>query len=77
MSANILLQEFHALTEAFSPATLLTPAQVFSCEICKILKKTYFEEHLRKTASTLSNVCDGDFFSMKIFNYDLFLFLNM
>ena len=25
--------------------------QVFSCEICKISKNTYFEEHLRTTAS--------------------------
>ena len=25
--------------------------QVFSCEYCKIFKKTYFEEHLRTTAS--------------------------
>ena len=28
-----------------------TPTQVFSCEICQIFKKTYFEEHLRKTFS--------------------------
>ena len=26
-----------------------TPAQVFSCEICKIFKNTYFKEHLRTT----------------------------
>ena len=34
-------------------ATLLkyTPAQVFSCEIYEIFKNTYFEEHLRTTAS--------------------------
>ena len=25
--------------------------QVFSCEYCKIFKKTYFEEHLRTAAS--------------------------
>ena len=24
---------------------------MFSCEICEVLKKTYFEEHLRTTAS--------------------------
>ena len=24
---------------------------MFSCEICKIIKKTYFEEHLQATAS--------------------------
>ena len=28
-----------------------TPIQVFFCEICKILRNTYFEEHLRTTAS--------------------------
>ena len=28
-----------------------TPAQVFSSKICKIFKNTYFEEHLRETAS--------------------------
>ena len=30
---------------------LETPAHVFSCEYCKIFKNTYFEEHLRTTAS--------------------------
>ena len=35
-------------------ATLLkkTPTQGFSCEMCEIFKNTYFEEHLRMTAST-------------------------
>ena len=30
------------------PATLLkkTPTQVLSCEICKLFKNNYFEEHL-------------------------------
>ena len=28
-----------------------TPTQVFSSEYCEIFKKTYFEEHLGKTAS--------------------------
>ena len=28
-----------------------TPAQVFSCEICKFFKNTCFEKHLRTTAS--------------------------
>ena len=28
-----------------------TPAQMFSCEIWKVFKNTYFEEHLRTTAS--------------------------
>ena len=27
------------------------PTQVFSCEYCEIFKDTYFEEHLRTTAS--------------------------
>ena len=30
-----------------------TLAQVFSCEFCKISKKTIFKEHLRVTASEL------------------------
>ena len=28
-----------------------TPAQAFSYEVCEIFKNTYFEEHLRATAS--------------------------
>ena len=32
-----------------------TPTQVFSCEICEIYKNTYFEEHLRTTASEKRN----------------------
>ena len=28
-----------------------TPTQVFLCEYCEIFKKTYFEKHLRTTAS--------------------------
>ena len=30
-----------------------TSTQVFSCEYCKILKNTCFEEHLRTAASVL------------------------
>ena len=30
-----------------------TPAQMFSCEISKIFKNTYFEEHLRTTADQM------------------------
>ena len=30
---------------------LETPAHVFSLEYCKILKNTYFEEHVRTTGS--------------------------
>ena len=35
------------------PATLLKldPTRMFSCEICAILKSTYFEEHLPADAS--------------------------
>ena len=29
-----------------------TPAQVFSCELCKIFKNTYFEEHVQTSSST-------------------------
>ena len=32
-----------------------TPAQVFSCDFCKMFKKTYFTEHLRETASVDNN----------------------
>ena len=28
-----------------------TPAQVFFCEYCEVIKNTYFEKHLRITAS--------------------------
>ena len=31
-----------------------TPTQVFSCEISGIFKSTYFEEHLRTTASSVN-----------------------
>ena len=33
------------------------PTQVFSYEICKIFKNTYFKEHLRTTASITK--CEG------------------
>ena len=29
----------------------MAPTPVFSCEICKMFKNIYFEEHLRTTAS--------------------------
>ena len=29
------------------------PTQLFSCEYCEIFKNTYFQEHLRMTASVL------------------------
>ena len=31
-----------------------TPTQVFFCEYCEIFKNTYFEKHLRTTASVNS-----------------------
>ena len=31
-----------------------TPTQAFSCEICEIVKNTYFEEYLRTTACVVS-----------------------
>ena len=31
-----------------------TPTQTFSCEIYELFKNTYFEEHLRTTASTFN-----------------------
>ena len=33
-------------------AGLTSPIRVFLCEFCEIFKKTYFVEHLRKTAFT-------------------------
>ena len=37
--------------QAFMSATFLkkTPAQVLSCEYCKIIKKNYFQEHVLTT----------------------------
>ena len=37
---------------ASRPVTL-TPTQVFSCEYCKVLKNTYFDENLQTTASAI------------------------
>ena len=45
--------------QVFRPTTLLKKeslAQVFSYEICKISKNTFFIEHLQTTASDLSSV---------------------
>ena len=41
--------------QLWEPATLLkkAPTQVFSCEICKLFKNNYFEEHLWTSASKL------------------------
>ena len=39
------------LTNPFATLLKNTPTQLFSCEYCEIVKNTYFEEHLRTTAS--------------------------
>ena len=41
--------------QLFRLLTLLTrdPTVVFSCEICEVFKNTYFEKHLRTTASEI------------------------
>ena len=44
-------------TVGLQPATLLkenTPTQMFSCELCKNFKNTFFIEHLQVTASVCS-----------------------
>ena len=38
-------------------------SQVFSCEFCEISKKTFFTEHLRKTAAAISSL----FFLLSLF----------
>ena len=48
------------------PATLLKKknlAQVFSCEICEILKDTFFTEHLRTTASRINTNKEHSYYS--------------
>ena len=32
------------------------PTQVLFCQICEIVKNTYFEEHLQTTASTIRRI---------------------
>ena len=49
-----LLRSFFLIKlQVWSPVIVLreTPIQVFPCEYCKIFRNTYFEEHLRTTAS--------------------------
>ena len=41
--------------EAYNFVKKQTLGQAFSCEFCKISKKTFFAEHLRATASALSS----------------------
>ena len=45
-----------ARSSILEAATLLkeTPAELFSCEFCDILKNVFFTEHLRATDSILS-----------------------
>ena len=61
-------QKFASLKlQAFRPATLLkkTPTQVLSCEIWKILKNTYFEEHLNDCFCVLITSSYIDFYSTR------------
>ena len=49
-------QKTHVLESLCGPTSLLfyqkeIPTLIFSCEYCEIFKNTYFEEHLRTTAS--------------------------
>ena len=52
-----MLESFSKVAHLFRTANLSkqkeTPTQVFFCKICEIFKNTYFEEHLRTTASKL------------------------
>ena len=58
---KVVLKNFANLTEKHLCWSLFlikmeaweTPAQMFSCEISKIFKNTYFEEHLRMTADQM------------------------
>ena len=61
-SASVVSSSWHLCwnlfikLQAWRPAILLkTDSQhVFSCEICRLFKDTYFEENLRMTASVVS-----------------------
>ena len=55
---------FFTKLQAFRPATLLkkTPTQVFSCEICDILKNTCFEEHRNDCFCVLTTSSYIDFY---------------
>ena len=44
---------------------LAGPTQMFLCEICEIFKNTYFEEHLRIAAASLSTTNFTTLFSSK------------
>ena len=52
---NLCWSLFLIKLQLWEPATLLkkAPTQVFSCEICKLFKNNYFEEHLWTSASKL------------------------
>ena len=41
--------------------------QVFSCEVCKMFKNTYFEKHLRTTASVLRQGSWTKFYEITFF----------
>ena len=53
LGKNMCLSLFLKILEFWGPTTLLkkTPTQVFSCQIYKLFKKNYFEEHLWTSAS--------------------------
>ena len=85
---NLLVFDFILHSISFSqkqPSEKETPTQVLSCECCGIFKNTYFEEHLRTTASFIrrwfvlhlllvSILCAG---SSSFYVRDEFLFLNL
>ena len=54
---------FLIMLQTSRPATLLkkTPAQVFSCEYCKIFKNIYFEDHLQTAASASWSILYKEF----------------
>ena len=52
-SKNLQYSQENTRAEVSFLIKILT--QVFSCEYCQIFKNTYFEEHLRKTASDMLN----------------------
>ena len=63
-AANYLCWSLFLIKLQFwGPATLLkkTPTQVLSCEICKLFKNNYFEEHLWMSGSKLLNLFSGKF----------------
>ena len=56
-----MLESLLIKLQAVRPANLLKRDSntVFSCEYCEIFKNTYFEEHLRTSASVIPNLFKG------------------